>query len=119
MLEEAIRAFRAHRLADRDYLKQVMEIAESVRSRSGDHSRSRSGTATWRGRSTASYRRFYPQMPQTASTLRAAGADAALRIDEIIRGADRQLDDEPGRAEPDEERDRGRSARLKEEWHST
>ena len=36
MLEEAIRAFREKRLADRDYLARVMEIAESIRTRSGD-----------------------------------------------------------------------------------
>ena len=36
MLEDAIRAFREKRLADRDYLAKVMEIAEAVRTRSGD-----------------------------------------------------------------------------------
>ena len=34
MLEDAIRAFREKRLADREYLPKVMEIAESVRTRS-------------------------------------------------------------------------------------
>src|SRR5262249_17455060 len=37
MLEEAIWAWRDKRLADRDYLKQVLEIAEAIRNRSGDN----------------------------------------------------------------------------------
>ena len=36
MLEEAIRAFREHRLADRDYLFKVTEIAEGVCNRKDD-----------------------------------------------------------------------------------
>ncbi len=36
MLEDAIRAFREQRLADREYLAKVMEIAEAIRTRSGD-----------------------------------------------------------------------------------
>jgi type I restriction enzyme R subunit len=36
MLEEAIREFRAQRIADREYLNQVLAVADSVRTRSGD-----------------------------------------------------------------------------------
>ncbi|MGL4514413.1 MAG: type I restriction endonuclease subunit R [Lacipirellulaceae bacterium] len=36
MLEDAIRAFREQRLADRDYLRRVTEIAESLRERRND-----------------------------------------------------------------------------------
>jgi type I restriction enzyme R subunit len=36
MLEDAIRAFHAHRLSDAQYLTQVTEISESVRDRKGD-----------------------------------------------------------------------------------
>jgi type I restriction enzyme R subunit len=36
MLEDAIRAFRERRLADRDYLAKVNEIAESIRNRKDD-----------------------------------------------------------------------------------
>lgn len=36
MLEDAIRAFRERRLADRDYLSRVTEIADSIRSRKED-----------------------------------------------------------------------------------
>ena len=47
---------------------------------------------------------------------RKLSADAALQIDEIIqRREDRQLDDQHGRAEPDEERDRGLLHDLKQE----
>lgn len=37
MLEEAIHAFRAKRLADRDYLAKVSEIADAIRTRKEDH----------------------------------------------------------------------------------
>jgi len=37
MLEDAIRAWREKRLADRDYLAKVMEVAEAIRTRSGDN----------------------------------------------------------------------------------
>jgi type I restriction enzyme R subunit len=36
LLEEAIRAFREKRLADREYLKKVSEIAEAMMTRRGD-----------------------------------------------------------------------------------
>jgi type I restriction enzyme R subunit len=36
LLEAAIRAFRAQRLTDAEYLKSVAEISEKVRTRSGD-----------------------------------------------------------------------------------
>ena len=36
LLEEAIRAFREHRLSDAEYLHKVSKIAESVRNRTGD-----------------------------------------------------------------------------------
>jgi type I restriction enzyme R subunit len=37
MLEEAIHAFRAKRLADRDYLMKVSEIADAIRTRKEEH----------------------------------------------------------------------------------
>jgi len=107
MLEDVIRAFREKRLADRQYLKQVMEIADKIRNRSGDDLPERLRTTTWPRRFTARSGKSSPPTP-TESTCAPPKPDAAMKIDEIIcRGEDRQLDDERRRSEPDEERNRG------------
>jgi type I restriction enzyme R subunit len=84
MLEEAIWAFREKRLADRDYLKQVIAIADSVRNRSGDDLPER---LRHHDVAQAFYRAlrevFAPQA--NGKDLRSAEADAALKIDEIIQ----------------------------------
>ncbi|QVL30289.1 type I restriction endonuclease subunit R [Telmatocola sphagniphila] len=85
MLEEAIRAFREKRLADRDYLNKVMEIADSIRNRSGD-----SLPAKLQNHDVA--KAFYGVLLEPlgrhaadAGEGRELSADAALRIDKIIQ----------------------------------
>jgi type I restriction enzyme R subunit len=84
MLEAAILAFREKRMADRVYLKQVMEIAENVRNRTGDDL-----PEQLRHQEVA--RAFYGIVQKALAPhangkdLTSAGADAALAIDEIIR----------------------------------
>lgn len=88
MLEEAIRAFREKRLADRDYLNKVIEIADSIRNRTGD-----SLPDKLRNQDVA--KAFYGVVLEPLGRHAAApgegrelSADAALKIDEIIQ-ADR------------------------------
>lgn len=84
MLEDTIREFRAQRLADREYLKKVAEIAESVRSRSGDHL-----PEVIRHHDVA--KAFYGIVHEVIAAgngddeLRGIAAEAAMAIDEIIR----------------------------------
>jgi type I restriction enzyme R subunit len=85
MLEDAIRAFREKRLADRDYLARVMEIAESIRTRSGD-----SLPDKLRNHDVA--KAFFGVLLEPlgrhaadAAEGRELSADAALGIDEIIQ----------------------------------
>lgn len=85
MLEDAIRAFREKRLADRDYLSKVMEIADSVRNRTGD-----SLPDKLRNQDVA--KAFYGVVLEPLGRHaaepgegRELSADAALRIDEIVR----------------------------------
>lgn len=83
LLEEAIRAFRERRLADRDYLTKVTEIAEAIRTRKEEHL-----PEPIRHRDVA--RAFYGVVQETlashstGSDLRDVAADAAVRIDDII-----------------------------------
>ena len=83
MLEEAIRAFRERRLADRDYLTKVTEIAEAIRTRKEEHL-----PEPIRHRDVA--RAFYGVVQETlashstGSDFRDVAADAAGRIDDII-----------------------------------
>jgi type I restriction enzyme R subunit len=84
LLEDAIQAFRQKRLADRDYLRRVMEIADGVRNRTDDGL-----PEPLRHREEA--RAFYGVLQEVfaphaeSKDLRAAGADAALAIDDIFR----------------------------------
>ncbi len=85
MLEDAIRAFREKRLADRDYLNKVMEIAESIRNRSGD-----SLPEKLRNHDVA--KAFYGVILEPLGRHaaeqgegRELSADAALKIDDIIQ----------------------------------
>ena len=84
MLEDAIRAFREKRLADREYLAKVMEIAESVRTRSGDSLpeklRDHEVAKALYGVLSESFRGHV----QEAEEGREMSADAAIRVDEII-----------------------------------
>ena len=84
LLEEAIRAFRERRLADRDYLAQVSEIAEKILTRSDDgvpHALRHHDAA----------KAFFGVILEIASAhtddqdYREALAQTALRIDEIIQ----------------------------------
>lgn len=83
LLEAAIRAFREKRLADRDYLKKVTEIAEAIRSRKDDDLpeiiRHRDVARAFDGvlrEALASH--------ATDGDLRQVAADTAARIDDII-----------------------------------
>lgn len=84
MLEEAIRAFRAQRLSDAEYLKRVSEIRDAVRTRSGDNVPS-----VLEGRDVA--KAFYG-IVRNVVTEHISGSDggpdvsaeAGVRIDEII-----------------------------------
>jgi type I restriction enzyme, R subunit len=85
LLEVAIRAFRENRLADRDYLTRVMDIAEKVRNRTGDD-------LPENLRNLEVAKAFYGELQQIlrphagdASTLNGMSADTAVGIDEIIR----------------------------------
>lgn len=85
MLEEAIRAFREKRLSDRDYLTRVMDIAEAIRTRSGD-------ALPDKLRNHDVAKAFYGVLLEPlgrhadeAGEGREFSADAALRIDEIIQ----------------------------------
>ena len=85
MLDEAIRAFREKRLADRDYLNQVMVVADSVRNRNGD-----SLPDKLRNHDVA--KAFYGVLKdllgrycEDAVAGREGAADAAIQIDEIIQ----------------------------------
>jgi type I restriction enzyme R subunit len=85
MLEDAIRAFREQRLADVDYLKKVMEIADSVRNRTGD-----SLPDTLRHHEVA--KAFYGEVKHVlekhespVDDLKDVAAQTALGIDAIIR----------------------------------
>ena len=115
MLEDAIRAFREQRLADRDYLAKVSEIADAIRSRKDDNLPevdSRNGMSP--RRSTASSAKRLASH-QTDGDWQEIVAETAARIDDaILRETDRQLDDQHGRAEPHAERHRGRPVRPQE-----
>lgn len=85
MLVDAIRAFREKRLADADYLAKVTEIAEAIRSRSGD-----SLPEPLRNHDVA--RAFYGIVQEVLAqhsgndiNLPSIGAAIALKIDEIIQ----------------------------------
>ena len=85
MLVDAIRAFREKRLADADYLAKVTEIAEAIRSRSGD-------TLPEPLRNHDVARAFYGIVQEVLAQhsgqdvdLPSIGAAIALKIDEIIQ----------------------------------
>lgn len=85
MLEEAIRAFREKRLADRDYLYQVIEVAESIRTRSGD-----SLPEKLRNKEVAKaffgvLRELLGRHSQDVDAGHELSADAAIQIDGIIQ----------------------------------
>lgn len=83
MLEDAIRAFRKKRLADRDYLAKVSEIADAICNRKDDHL-----PKSIRQRDVA--KAFYGVLREALSVHQAeidvqeAAADCAVRIDDVI-----------------------------------
>ena len=83
MLEDAIRAFREQRLADRDYLAKVSEIADAIRTRRDDNL-----PEAIRQREVA--RAFYGVVREGLASHQTDGdwmeivADAAVRIDDAI-----------------------------------
>jgi type I restriction enzyme R subunit len=85
MLEEAIRAFREKRLADADYLAKVREIAEAIRTRSGD---SLPESLRHHDVAKAFYgivHEVFARQMNGGSAVAELGASAALRIDELIQ----------------------------------
>lgn len=85
MLEEVIRAFRAQRLSDADYLHRVTEISHSVRDRTGDN-------VPPKVRHHDAARAFYGVVSEVFAGYggssfdpQDAAADAGLKIDEIIQ----------------------------------
>jgi type I restriction enzyme R subunit len=83
MLEDAIHAFRQRRLADRDYLAKVSEIAEAIRNRRDDNL-----PEAIRQRDVA--KAFYGVVREAISSHGADGdvkqvvADVAMRIDDAV-----------------------------------
>lgn len=85
MLEEVIKAFRAQRMSDADYLRRVTEISHSVRDRTGER-------VPQKVQHNATARAFYGVVTEIFDGYRRDGfeptelaADAGLKIDEIIR----------------------------------
>ena len=84
MLEDTIRAFREHRLADREYLAKVMEIAESIRTRSGDALPDRLRNHDVAKALYGILLECLTRDELKASEAKEVAAGAAIRIDEII-----------------------------------
>lgn len=86
LLERAIAEFRQERLSDAEYLKRVAEIAEKVRNRTGDEIPSR---LEHRDVAKAFYGVLLDIFAKYAEKSRVdprdLGADAGLKIDEIVR----------------------------------
>ena len=85
MLEEAIRAFREQRLSDAEYLKQVAEIAEKVRSRTGDGLPSQLEHHEVAKAFYGVLLEAFAKHEGSAPELKEIGAEAGIRIDEIVR----------------------------------
>lgn len=85
MLEEAIRAFREKRLADRDYLNQVMEVAESIRTRSGDSLPDKLRNQDVAKAFFGVLKDLLGRHCEDAAAGRELSAEAAIQIDEIIQ----------------------------------
>ncbi len=85
MIEDAIRAFRELRLSDAEYLRQVSEISESVRTRTGDEL-----PGQLRGRPVAQAfygiaREVFSRYPGNGLDPQGIGANAGVKIDDIIQ----------------------------------
>lgn len=85
ILEDAIRAFREKRLADRDYLNQVMAVADSIRTRSGDSLPEKLRNHDVAKAFFGVLKEILDRHFEDALTARDMSADAAIQIDEIIR----------------------------------
>jgi len=85
MLEDAIAAFQQKRLADVEYLTKVQDIAEKIRTRSGD-----SLPSELQGHDVAAamfgvLKDVFGSHAESGLDLKAIGAAAAMRIDEIVQ----------------------------------
>ena len=85
MLEEAIRAFREKRLADKDYLNQVVAVAESIRTRSGDSLPNKLRNQDVAKAFFGVLKDLLGRHCEDAAAGRELSADAAIQIDEIIQ----------------------------------
>jgi type I restriction enzyme R subunit len=85
MLEEAIRAFREKRLADKDYLNQVVAVAESIRTRSGDSLPDKLRNQDVAKAFFGVLKDLLGRHCEDAAAGRELSADAAIQIDEIIQ----------------------------------
>jgi type I restriction enzyme R subunit len=85
MLEDAIRAFREQRLSDAEYLNRVTEVHEAVRDRKDDDlPNGFAGSDVAKAFFRAVRDTLTPSLGENDA--RDVGADASVRIDEIIRG---------------------------------
>lgn len=85
MLEDAIAAFQQKRLADIEYLSTVQDIAEKIRNRTGDNLPSELTGHEVAGAFFGVVKDVFANRADSALDMKAIGAAAALRIDEIIR----------------------------------
>ncbi|PIR16933.1 MAG: restriction endonuclease subunit R [Deltaproteobacteria bacterium CG11_big_fil_rev_8_21_14_0_20_49_13] len=84
LLEAAIRAFREQRLSDLEYLKQVTEIADKVRNRTGDDIPAQ---LNHRDVAKAFYGvllEVFTKYAKEGLDMRSTSADAGLKVDEIV-----------------------------------
>lgn len=84
MLEEVIRAFREKRISDLEYLRKAREVSESVRNRTGDQIPSQLEHREVAKAYFGILRRVLDRKVDSGSGGADAGADAALRIDEVV-----------------------------------
>lgn len=85
MLEDAIAAFQQKRLADIEYLNQVQDIAEKIRTRSGDNLPSELRGHEVAGALFGVVKEVFQSHADNDLDLPTIGAAAALRIDDIVK----------------------------------
>lgn len=85
MLNDAIRAFRLQRLSDAEYLKKVTEINQAVRTRTGDELPDKLKGQVVAQAFYGVCREVFASYEGNSFDPMDVGADAGLKIDEIIR----------------------------------
>jgi len=85
MLEDAIAAFQQKRLADIEYLNQVQDIAEKIRTRSGDNLPSDLRGHEVAGALYGVLKEVFQSHADSELDLPTIGAAASLRIDDIVK----------------------------------